>query len=437
MSVYITTNKDINKDKPLLKTVCTLNKDDVIVMLSFDIEHSPESINYLQNEAKKKGVILKQCTLTERPYSDENMDFNTKCSMAIQHIADNYLDKNGERKLIFVGYTIVPIMLSLYQYLRERNITVESRMLGFNPGRTLLTEHDRIEEYYKKWQKATEKEEKSKKKKEKKMEIMTDKNGDQNVVIRHTVIIKDDEEEDVEIVGVEENEDPTEEPEETESKESTETESEEIATEETTTEEAASEEEQEDTGNETVDTPEETEAIEEEPEEKEKKEEKEEKKGKQKRKFFNNPESGIGKAAGKPKLFSKKPRFEDSAGNQIAQPRSRAELEDSIFKSETQEESKETEFSDELILRLQKYEQMIEKETKYFCKELDVSSINDKDFYTMVNLIQMSETKEDLVKNLSVELPLLEFSKMTDAKFQDFKKSAQKITDETNKFSFT
>lgn len=401
------------------------------------------------SEAARKQFALKQCTLTESPYSDENLDFNTKCSLAIQRIADEHLSKNGERKLIFVGYTIVPILLSLYKYLRERNITVESRMVGFNPGKTVLTEHEKIEEYYNKWLKLRNKTTKNEKKNTPDIEIGVDEKGEQSVTLyKHSVIIEeDDDNENAEIVGIEESD-------EKEAQEDASAYDKDLVEKKSNDNKKKSEKNTSVSDEQiimsnicpknekilfpaVIDSITDDEIISHE----NKMPIKEEKTIVQKakdtgKKFFNNTVNGIGKVAGKKKDNKQPLRFQDSNGNNaIEKPRTREELEKSIFKGETKAVDTTPEYSKELIQQLQAYEQLIENTKRYFCRQLKTSSMDNKDFYTFINLIQVSETKEALILNSSIELPVFDIHNVSDKLFNEYKIRAIEITEETNKFN--
>lgn len=149
MSVYITTNKDINTNALLVNSSSLLTDKDILIIISLDIEHSPVNMKKLQQEAEKNSFSLRQVCLTENEFSDMKVSLQEKCALCIQQISDKYLNRNGERKLIFVGFTIVPVVLSLFNYLRQRNITVESRMEGFlSTNDTVYTEYKGIETYF-------------------------------------------------------------------------------------------------------------------------------------------------------------------------------------------------------------------------------------------------------------------------------------------------
>lgn len=462
MPIYITTNKDINSDKNLLKTASTLSSDDILFMLSLDIEHSPESLRILQNAADKKKFSLKQYSLTEGDFADDSLDLNNKCNLAIQRIVDQYFKKNQERKLIFVGYTIIPTMLSLYGYLREHNVQLEARMVSFNATKNILTEKGKIQIYYDKWLKSNKNQ--NKKISQRTLELAMDDDGDTTNVTEYKptpILIHETDEEDVEIVGIISNEEDR--PEEIDPKAVplllNDTQTENCPEQKNEISGSVAEDKPDDS---VVDHTSETAKSDIEPTkdpkpavQKQETQTKNHKKANESaasadgknlsdhplKKFGNKvintfSKKSMGRVAGKNNEPKQETRYQDSQGNPlIEKKKTREEIEESIFRKETQKEEEKPEYSPELIRCLQEYEQLIDRSNLFFREQLKIDTLDNKDFYTLINLVQTSTSPETLIQNMAIELPCHHFEEISDKDFIEYRRIAREVTEATNQFS--
>lgn len=462
MPIYITTNKDINSDKNLLKTASTLSSDDILFMLSLDIEHSPESLRILQNAADKKKFSLKQYSLTEGDFADDSLDLNNKCNLAIQRIVDQYFKKNQERKLIFVGYTIIPTMLSLYGYLREHNVQLEARMVSFNATKNILTEKGKIQIYYDKWLKSNKNQ--NKKISQRTLELAMDDDGDTtNVTVYKPtpILIHETDEEDVEIVGIISNEEDR--PEEIDPKAVplllNDTQTENCPEQKNEISGSVAEDKPDDS---VVDHTSETAKSDIEPTkdpkpavQKQETQTENHKKANESaasadgknvsdyplKKFGNKvintfSKKSMGRVAGKNNEPKQETRYQDSQGNPLIEKKNtREEIEESIFRKETQKEEEKPEYSPELIRRLQEYEQLIDRSNLFFRKQLKIDTLENKDFYTLINLVQTSTSPETLIQNMAIELPCHYFEEISDKDYIEYRRVAREVTEATNQFS--
>ena len=460
--IYITTNKDINNDKNLLKTASTLSSDDILFMLSLDIEHSPESLRILQNAADKKKFSLKQYSLTEGDFADDSLDLNNKCNLAIKRIVDQYLKINQERKLIFVGYTIIPTMLSLYGYLREHNVQLEARMVSFNATKNILTDKGKIQMYYERWLKSNKNQ--NKKISKRTLELAMDDDGDTtNVTVykQTPILIHETDEDDVEIVGIISNEDDRHE--RIDPKDvpllANDTQTEKCPEQKTDISGSVPEDKPDDSVTdhtseesqssvETVKDPKPDIQIPETQTENNKKVNEPAApadvinvSNHPLKKFGNKvvntfSKKSMGRVAGKNNEPKQETRYQDSQGNPlIEKKKTREEIEESIFRKEIQKEEEKPEYSPELIHRLQEYEQLIDRSNLFLRKQLKIDVLDNKDFYTLINLVQTSTSPEELIQNMAIELPCHHFEVISDKDFIEYRRVAREVTEATNQFS--
>lgn len=431
MSIYITTNKDLNSDKNLLKTAGTLSSDDILFMLSIDIEYSPESLRILQNAADKKKFCLRQYSLTEGDFADDSLELNNKCNLVIQRIVDKYYKKNQEQKLIFVGYTIIPTMLSLYGYLREHNVQVEARMVSFNATKIILNEKGKIQTYYDKWLKSNKNQ--NKRISQRTLELEMDDYGDTTniTVYKPTPILIHETDEEAEIVGIISNEEDR--PEKIIMKDNisfrNDTQTEKSSAEPTKDPKPAFQIPESQTENHKKDNEPAAPAD--------------------SKNASNNPlkkfgnkmvntfsKKSMGRVAGKNNETKQGIRYQDSQGNPlIEEQKTREEIEESIFRKETQRKEEKPEYSPELIHRLQEYEQLIDRSNQYFRKQLKIDALDNKDFYTIINLVHTSTSPEVLIQNMAIELPYYHFEEISDKDFIEYRRVAREVTEATNQFS--
>ena len=430
MSIYITTNKDLNSDKNLLKTVGTLLSDDILFVLSLDLEYSPESRRILQNAADKKKFCLRQYILTEGDFADA-LDLKNKCNIAIHRIVDQYFKKDQEQKLIFVGYTIIPTMLSLYGYLREHNVQLEARMVSFNATKIILNEKGKIQTYYDKWLKSNKNQ--NKKISQRTLELEMDDYGDTTniTVYKQTPILMHETDEEAEIVGIISNEKDR--PEKIIIKDNTpfrnDTQTEKSSAEPIRDMKPAFQIPESQTENHKKDNEPAAPAD--------------------SKNASNNPlkkfgnkmvntfsKNSMGRVAGKNNETKQGIRYQDSQGNPLIEvQKTREEIEESIFRKETQSKEEKTEYSPELIHRLQEYEQLIERSSQLFRKRLKIDTLDNKDFYAIINLVHTSNSPEVLIQNMEIELPYYHFEEISDKDFIEYRRVAREVTEATNQFS--
>lgn len=148
MPVYITTNKDINHNILLTESATCLFREDIVVLIDIDGETANE-VSYLMNISEKKKFQLYTVSLLDDSLKDCDNGQSEKCYDILIQAADNYLDRNGSRRLIVVGYTLVPVLLKAYKTLKQKNVQPEARMICFFSDRkNSLTERNKMEEVY-------------------------------------------------------------------------------------------------------------------------------------------------------------------------------------------------------------------------------------------------------------------------------------------------
>ena len=68
----------------------------------------------------------------------------------------------------------------------------------------------------------------------------------------------------------------------------------------------------------------------------------------------------------------------------------------------------------------------------YFLEHLQLRQMADKDFFAMLTLIQTSETIEEWVHNMAVELPGIKVvPALSEIEFQEYQRTAQEVTEAT------
>lgn len=143
--------------------------------------------------------------------------------------------------------------------------------------------------------------------------------------------------------------------------------------------------------------------------------------------------STIGQVAGRESNYNKNAIYQNGQGSMVIAPKkSRKELETSIFRKSEQAEQKGPEYSPEFIEQLLAYEQVVLRIKKYFLEHLQLRQMADKDFFAMLTLIQTSETIEEWVQNMAVELPGIKVvPALSEIEFLEYQRTAQEVTEAT------
>ena len=141
----------------------------------------------------------------------------------------------------------------------------------------------------------------------------------------------------------------------------------------------------------------------------------------------------IGQVAGRESNYNKNAIYQNAQGNMVIAPtKSRKELEASIFRKSKQAVQKKQEYSPEFIEQLLAYEQVVLRTKKYFLEHMQLRQMADKDFLAMLTLIQTSETKEEWVQNMAVELPGIKVDPaLSEIEFLEYQRTAQEVTEAT------
>ena len=141
----------------------------------------------------------------------------------------------------------------------------------------------------------------------------------------------------------------------------------------------------------------------------------------------------IGQVAGRESNYNKNAIYQNAQGNIVIAPtKSRKELETSIFRKSKQAVQKKQEYSPEFIEQLLAYEQVVLRTKKYFLEHMQLRQMANKDFLAMLTLIQTSETKEEWVQNMAVELPGIKVAPaLSEIEFLEYQRTAQEVTEAT------
>lgn len=143
----------------------------------------------------------------------------------------------------------------------------------------------------------------------------------------------------------------------------------------------------------------------------------------------------IGQVAGREIVHTNNAIYQNGQGNTIIAPKkSRRELEKSIFRKTGHIEQKETGYSPEMIEKVLAYEQVMLRTRKYFLEHLKLAQMTDREFYTMLNLIQASDTKEEWIRNMALELPRLKVTVLSETEYQAYTCAVKELTEAMYQF---